>query len=116
MRVCVVMLCVMMLCVGCARDRIFPDGTIEHEYLDPAVVALLERVIDVAEQAYASKDTDGAQQEVNEVETLIGLLPPELQEPARDALEAGEARDWVTLVEALDALDQARQTRRLPEE
>lgn len=111
-----VMVLMIVAASGCAKERILPDGTIEHEYLDPAVVALLERVIDAAERAYVSRDTNEAQEDVDEVEALVGLLPPELEGLALEALTAAAERDWAALVQALETLEQARQTRRLPEE
>lgn len=110
MRVGIAVMCVAALaavwCAGCAKDRVLPDGTIEHEYLDPAVEALIGRVIDV----YAAQNAAETPQDdrSGEIEALIALLPPEAREDARRALEAAKAGDWASLVEALDKLEQVK--------
>lgn len=93
----------LLTALGCAKDRVLPDGTVEHEYLDPAVAALIGRVIDV----YAAQNAAETPQDdrSGEIEALIALLPPEAREDARRALEAAEAGDWATLVEAINKLE-----------
>ncbi len=97
-------------CAGCAKDRILPDGTVEHEYLDPSAVALINRVIDEAVDVYLAKTPDETPQDDRgeEIEALLVLLPPEAREDARRALEAAKAGDWASLVEALDKLEQVK--------
>ena len=92
---------------GCAKDRVLPDGTIEHEYLDPAVEALINRVIDEAVDVYLAKTPEETPQDdrSGEIEALIALLPTEAREDAQRALEAAEAGDWAALVEALNKLE-----------
>ncbi len=95
---------------GCAKDRVLPDGTVEHEYLDPAVEALINRVIDEAVDVYLAKTPAETPQNDRgeEIEALLVLLPPEAREDARRALEAAKAGDWASLVEALDKLEQVK--------
>lgn len=106
----VVVVLVILAILGCAKDRVLPDGTIEHEYLDPAVAALINRVIDEAVDVYLAKTPAETPQDdrSGEIEALIALLPPEAREDARRALEAAEAGDWAALVEALDKLEHVK--------
>lgn len=116
MRQALVVVLLLACVAGCAKSRILPDGTVETEHLDPAVIALIDRVIEQAQDIYWKQPQESVA-ERDRVEVLLSLLDdPELEAIARQAVEAARNEDYVSMFVAIQALRETKKTGAVPRE
>jgi len=103
---------IIALVVGCTTTRTLPDGTVEVEQIDPAVlqafVQLAQAALDVAAATQADNDVDVDHSESNLARDMVAMaaIAQEIQIVLADGITAEEQERLVELyAQAEEILD-----------
>jgi len=101
---------IIALVVGCTTTRTLPDGTVEVEQIDPAVlqafVQLAQAALDVAAATQADNDVDVDHSESNLARDMVAMaaIAQEIQIVLADGITAEEQERLVELYEQAEEI------------